>query len=349
MEIGSQILFFLAGLGVFNGFLLALYLFFFVRPRRWVNFLFGLLMLMLCIRIGKSLFFIFTDVARIYRQIGLSACIMVGPFLYLYIKHFLNKIKTPKNVDWVHILIPLFSIILIGFLRPYEAYPEFWNNFMVLSIYGVWSIYMIGTFFLVFPLIRKGIKKQISFKEGWILLIYSCILILCIAYILAYYGFPYLSGPLLFSLIFYVLIAFLANKKSRMLIMYDEPVKYQNQKISEKKAEDLINRLSGIMQNEHFYLNPKIKLAQIAQSIDSTPHELSQVINNRLGISFNHYINEFRIKAACRMLQEYDHLTIEGIGREVGFNSRTAFYAAFKTMMNQTPAQYKMQLKKSLQ
>ena len=348
MEIGNQILFFLAGLGVFNGFLLALYLFLLVKPRRWVNILFGLLILMLCIRIGKSLFYIFTDVARVYRQIGLSACIMIGPFLFLYVKHFLAKIKGPDNFAWFHILTPLFSIIIVGMIRPYEGFPDFWNNYMVIAIYTVWAIYMIATTILIIPLVQKVIRKKTTISEYWVLMVYTCVLILCVTYILAYSGFPYLSGPLLFSLIFYVLMAFLISKKNRSIILFEEPVKYQNQKVSEEKADDLLNRLSDFMQNEHFYLNPKIKLAQIATSINSTPHEVSQVINNRLGMSFNHYINEFRVKAACRMLKESDHLTIEGIGQEVGFNSRTAFYSAFKVMMNQTPAQYKSQIKKSV-
>lgn len=45
------------------------------------------------------------------------------------------------------------------------------------------------------------------------------------------------------------------------------------------------------------------------------------------------------------MLKESDHLTIEGIGQEVGFNSKSTFYKAFKTHMNQTPSQYKIQMK----
>jgi len=345
MEIGTQILFFLAALGVFNGVLLAGYFLFFTKPRRWVNLLFGLLMLMLCIRIGKSLFHIFTDLDRIYKQIGLSACMMIGPFLFLYVRNFLEKVKAPSRIDFFHIGIPLFTILTIGVIWPYETDPEVWNSSIVNFIYSVWVLYMLGITVTMIPLIQKAFKKQTTIGERWILLVYGCILTLCIAYVLALFRFPYLAGPLLFSLVLYLLMGFLASKTNRSLIIKEEPVKYQNQKLSKEKSNDLLLRLAEKMQTEHSYLNNKIKLAQVASSIDSTPHEVSQVINNRLGISFNNYINEFRIKAACKLLKESDHLTIEGIGQEVGFKSKSAFYAAFKLQTDQTPAQYKTQLK----
>lgn len=142
------------------------------------------------------------------------------------------------------------------------------------------------------------------------------------------------------------MMAFLASKKNRSYIIEEAPAKYQNQKISEPQTNQLLLSLSDLMQSQQPYLNQKIKLADIAQSIDSTPHEVSQVINDGLGISFNQYINEYRIQAACTLLKESDHLTVEGIGHEVGFSSRSAFYTAFKAVMKQTPGQYKVVLKK---
>ena len=101
------------------------------------------------------------------------------------------------------------------------------------------------------------------------------------------------------------------------------------------------------MHAEEPYLDQNIKLTNMATAINATPHEVSHVINDRLGISFNHYINEFRIKKACVLLEGSDHLTIEGIGQEAGFKSRSAFYKAFKYFMNQTPSQYKSQIRSS--
>ena len=344
MGIGSQLLFFLAGLGVFNGVLLVIYFLFILKPRKWVNVLFGLLMMMLCIRIGKSLFHVFMDVGRFYRQIGLSACIMIGPLLFLYIQRVVTKTKSAGRLDLIHILTPLLFIVGVGVMRPYTIYQELWNNHIVLIIYNVWIAYMIVIYWFVHPSMIRIFKKEGGVTEYWIVLIYSCILFLCMAYNLALYGYPYLAGPLLFSFVLYVIIGFLLNSRNRSVILQNEFVKYQNQKLSNNIAEDLIDRLSVLIQTDRPYLDQKLKLADIAKSMDASPHDISQVINDRLGISFNHYINEYRISAACELLKNADHLTVEGIGKEVGFNSKSAFYAAFKGVMNCTPAQYKKNL-----
>lgn len=287
MAITNLILFLLAGIGVVNGLLLAMYFLFSLKPKKWVNLLFGLLLLVLCVRIGKSLFHVFSDVPRIYRQLALSTFILVGPLLFLYLRAFLSKVKNPSKFDLAHLAIPSLFILTIGLRWPYEQYPDLWNHYFILMIYTVWVVYMIASFRYVFPVIKKFFRKQAEIGERWLLLIYTCVLVLCIAYVAAYYGFPYLSGPILFSVVLYLIMGFFINKRNRLVILQDEPIKYQNLRIGEEKADELLKRLSDLMQNQQIYINKKVKLGQIAQSIDSTPHEVSQLINNRLGISFN--------------------------------------------------------------
>lgn len=347
MDISNQILFFLAGLGVFNGLILIFYLFFVLKPKRWINILLALLMLMLCLRIGKSVLYVFTDLERIYLQIGLSACMMIGPFLFLYVRHFVSKKEEISKSDILHITIPLLTIVSIGSIWPYEYHPAIWSKYLVKFIYGIWFLYTVAASIYIIPLIKKALNKQTSIGNNWILLVYAFMLLICISYILAYIGFPYLGGPILFSIVLYVLTGFLFSKKNRSIILAQETTKYQGQKLSDQKAQTLLQELDALMKSQQPYLNRKAKLADIAKSISATPHEVSHVINNHLGISFNQYINQFRIKVACDLLLTTEHLTIEGIGQEVGFNSRSSFYTAFKSVMNQTPAQYKAQIKHS--
>lgn len=343
MELGNQLLFFVAGLGAFNGLLLALYFLFSVRPQRWLNVLFACLMLMLCLRVGKSLFHSFTDLDRIYRQIGLSACILIGPSLYLYIKSALLKRQKPTQKDILHLTIPPLLILLVGIIWPYESKPDAWNKVIVIGIYGIWAAYTVLAGRLLLPVFKK--EKKVTRLHQWLLLVFGCVALLCVAYVMAYLGFPYLAGPILFSIVFYVLIGFLLQKENRLAVLQDAGSKYQKQRISTEKGDALLKRLSTAMEEERFYLDSKIKLPQLAAALAVSPHEISQVVNDRLGISFNHYINDYRVKAACQLLESHDHLTVEGIGKEVGFNSRSAFYTAFKYHRNQTPAQYKSQLK----
>ena len=54
MDINVQLLSFVSGLGVFNGFILGLYFLIGIRPQRIQNRLFGWILILLSIRIGKS-------------------------------------------------------------------------------------------------------------------------------------------------------------------------------------------------------------------------------------------------------------------------------------------------------
>ena len=176
------------------------------------------------------------------------------------------------------------------------------------------------------------------------LLVYTCIFWLCLAYNLALQGAPYLAGPFSFSIILYVLLIYLIRTKDRALIIHGSNSKYKKQKLENTKAKELLDQLEALMLKEQAYLQADLKMPDVAQAISTSTHDLSQALNGHLGISFNDYINQRRIEKACQLLQTQHHLTIEGIGKEVGFNSRSAFYTAFKNVKGQTPGQFKKQI-----
>ncbi|MEL7163182.1 MAG: helix-turn-helix domain-containing protein, partial [Bacteroidota bacterium] len=89
------------------------------------------------------------------------------------------------------------------------------------------------------------------------------------------------------------------------------------------------------------YLRSDLKLADLARILESTPHELSQVLNDRLGQRFTDYLRGFRVHHAQQSILTDDHLTLEAIGLEAGFGSKSAFYAAFREVTGTTPATYR--------
>jgi AraC-like DNA-binding protein len=94
------------------------------------------------------------------------------------------------------------------------------------------------------------------------------------------------------------------------------------------------------------YKDPNLKLNDLARGINISSHLLSQLLNDNLGKSFNTYINEYRIREACKLIEINHHLTFEAIGYEVGFNSKSTFYTAFKKIKDTTPALFKESIEK---
>ena len=117
--------------------------------------------------------------------------------------------------------------------------------------------------------------------------------------------------------------------------------KYQNKKVPTDEANKILSELNNIMQKDKLYLNPELKSAQIAEKLDISVHLLSQLLNDNLQINFNQFINTFRIEAAKKMIETNDQITLEAIGVECGFKSKSSFYTAFKSALGQTPAQYR--------
>ena len=79
------------------------------------------------------------------------------------------------------------------------------------------------------------------------------------------------------------------------------------------------------------------------RSASLTPHLLSQLLNEHVGENFAQFVNRHRIEEAKAQLVDpaYQHFTIAAIAEEVGFNSTSAFNAAFKKITGATPSKYR--------
>jgi len=91
------------------------------------------------------------------------------------------------------------------------------------------------------------------------------------------------------------------------------------------------------------YKDTDVKLQSVAKNIHISTHKLSQLLNDNLGKSFNSFINDHRVEEAKRLLRENDQFTLEAIGFESGFSSKSSFYATFKKVVGKTPSEFQKQ------
>ncbi len=119
--------------------------------------------------------------------------------------------------------------------------------------------------------------------------------------------------------------------------------KYAKSGLSTEQLENYKDRLTLLMESEQVYLNSDLTLPKLALLVQSPVNHLSQVINSGFDMSFFDYLNQFRINDAKKLLclEEGQLQAVLSIAFEVGFNSNSAFYAAFKKSCGMTPAQYR--------
>ena len=122
--------------------------------------------------------------------------------------------------------------------------------------------------------------------------------------------------------------------------------KYKDSALESETVERCMKKLLYVMDIEKLYQDDKLSLQTLAKKISISAHILSQVINEQLNKNFSDFVNSYRIEDAKKMLQEADEDTsILYICYEVGFNSKSAFYRAFKKFAKMTPSQYQKMLK----
>ena len=119
--------------------------------------------------------------------------------------------------------------------------------------------------------------------------------------------------------------------------------KYKSSPMDEQAKDELLQRIYAAMESHQEIYDEGFTLDQLARLVGDNPNYVSQVINEKKGCNFKAFVNDYKIKEACRRLsdkQQYGGLTIEAIGQSVGFKSRTHFYATFKQFTGMTPAAY---------
>lgn len=132
--------------------------------------------------------------------------------------------------------------------------------------------------------------------------------------------------------------------RSRLAAEQDQALeKYQRTRLSEDAVRDIRRKLERMIIAERGYINPDLSLALLAQRMGISPTYLSQVINRELHMSFRDFVNRRRVAAAQEMLRSpacAGHSVMQ-IGYAVGFNSGSAFYAAFQRFARTTPLLYR--------
>lgn len=119
--------------------------------------------------------------------------------------------------------------------------------------------------------------------------------------------------------------------------------KYQNSTLGDDDKAALTDRILKVFENGDEIFESNFDMNRLAELVGSTYKNVSQTVNEQLGKNFNQVLNEYRIKEACRRLNDqatYGNYTIEAIGESVGYGSRSTFVTQFKTLTGLTPSEF---------
>jgi AraC-like DNA-binding protein len=187
---------------------------------------------------------------------------------------------------------------------------------------------LVGSFVIFFSLISVVLNQYFRWEENIpVELIYVFIFVLLI--FITTTLFKSLNQPEIFS-------GITSNE------VKDIP-KYAASTLTEEESSALTDKLSGYMKTEKPYLDPDLSIKELAEKIESNVKDLSQIINNNLGLRFFDFVNKYRIQDAVLLIKNPPDpkMTILEVMYEVGFNSKSSFNTAFKKFTGTTPSEFK--------
>ena len=111
---------------------------------------------------------------------------------------------------------------------------------------------------------------------------------------------------------------------------------------------ELMNRIVQLMETQHPYLNPELKLSDIADTLGVHRNAISACINSQQGCTFSQFINSYRLQHAKKLLLETNDMKVSAVGMKSGFANERSFFRSFKAATGVTPKEWKEQQTKGI-
>jgi AraC-like DNA-binding protein len=297
-----------------------------------------------------------------------SSFLLFNPACYLYINSLTNKEFKLKYIQLLHLLPFLFFEIGVYVIKEPISLNVFFHSDTTLGFrlaFGIatilsWAVYNSISMVLV-TRHRKNLENEFSTIEsnirlGWLLYVIIFYNIYCIVAFIIGATTIFQGSNLLLSHIFnYAALLFLVYTFGfyglwqkpiyHKLASDDVPVRYKNSVLALRKKKEIKNQIIDYFETAKPYLQSELSMDIISTELAIPKHQLTEVLSTEIGKNFFQFVNNYRVEAVKAMLADKKNkYSIEAIGYECGFNSKSSFFTVFKNLAGQTPQEYKNSL-----
>jgi AraC-like DNA-binding protein len=198
-----------------------------------------------------------------------------------------------------------------------------WLRNLLLGLSAIFALYLADQFFP--DLLGMNILGDLI-----------TILVVILIYAMGYLG---LRQPAIFTHVFN------PDDQDQVSDSDDTQEKYLRSGLDKETSHAFLSELTRHMEDQKPYLEGDLVLPQLAEQLGISPNYLSQIINEQLNVNFYDFVNGYRVNEAKQRIRVAKKApNILGIALDSGFNSKSAFYTAFKKATSMTPTQYRKSL-----
>ncbi|MCL2502860.1 MAG: helix-turn-helix domain-containing protein [Bacteroidales bacterium] len=111
---------------------------------------------------------------------------------------------------------------------------------------------------------------------------------------------------------------------------------------------ELYQRLVSYFETDKPYLKAGVNISDIAAVLFTNRTYLSKLLNDKLNLNYNQFINAYRIREAQRLVGEEGSIPLSELCKRVGFTSMASFTVAFRLNTGMTPGEWCKKQKQNL-
>ena len=259
-----------------------------------------------------------------------AALLFTPPAFYFFSRELLQPDTRPALSDLVHFLpISLSFTIPTSYVVP-----------LALTIGAGYTIWIVR--------VVIGIRRQV--RRFWFEVFFFSFFALLAVVVLALA----IASPMLSTSVFYFAYANMTGLAFSLvvgaLISFPELLSdisaaaeraYASSTLRNIDTEQRLADLERVMREDRIYQNENLNLSLLAEALDLTPHQLSELINTRFDVGFSRFIRERRVAEAKRLLKEDRSASVLSISLTTGFKSQSNFYTAFKEITGKSPGEFR--------
>jgi len=275
------------------------------------------------------------DTGFIYSVFYQALLFVVAPAFYFFSRDVLKVADQKRENSFQPLLLLHLMPLLIGVFLP--------RNIALPLAFFIGTGYVFWLAKIVYSLReqRKRFKLELLALAA-MFMVALMVLLLGVALPVVSEHFFYSTYALLIGLAFFVAVFSLISFPQITSDVADAAqAAYAHSSLNNLDSNALELKLRQLMEVDKLYTQETLSLSMLAQQMEISTHQLSELINTRFEKSFSQLVREYRVNAAKAMLMDEPQASVLSIGLSTGFNSQSSFYTAFREITGMAPGAYR--------
>ncbi len=299
----------------------------------------------------------------VYSEVLFSnSFLLFNPLFYLYTKSITKNDFKLRYIQLLNLMPYIVFEIIVQIFSNKLTLSAFFSGevnkflFIIFAITSIisWVYYIIKSMFYL-RRYNENIKNEFSSISNrtdisWIRIIaiiyitYSIATLILgiIFYLKNYNSISLVYFISLFSLFLVYLFSYYGLLQEQIYKPKEIQTGSANPEVMGSEMEEIKNKIFVFFDKEKPYLNADFNMTVFSEKMNIPKHQLTTVLNKFIGKNFFKFVNEFRVEEVKKSLLDPKNIfSIEAIGYDCGFNSKSSFFTIFKKETGLTPLQFK--------